>query len=342
MAPSAPEIPYARLVEMLGDPDVPKRDLLPYVRRESRPARPGETEAGTLGLGPVLEPSALVRFDDRASVDARARGDIGLGFLNWVYRGRRRREAERRIAAKDPRPVLLAEGDSWFQYPLFLEDTVDWLMADHTVLCLSAAGDELGAMVADGEMIEHLAALRADGVALRALLLSGGGNDIVGPELAELLTDFTPGATAEALIDRDSLDRKFAEIEAGYRDLADRAQAAFPDLPILIHGYDFALPRPDQGFNVPPLDGWLGDPMRGRGIPDGLVQAAIVRIMIDRINGVMERLDEGRGGLPGVHFVDNRGAVEPATQWHDELHPTDAGFARVAERFRAVLAGLGD
>ena len=78
---TAPRITYARLVEMLGDPDVPKQDLLPYIRQVSRPGQLGEgpDRLRRWSLGPVLEPSELVAFDDLASQQERANGDIGLG-----------------------------------------------------------------------------------------------------------------------------------------------------------------------------------------------------------------------------------------------------------------------
>ena len=113
-----------------------------------------------------------------------------------------------------------------------------------------------------------------------------------------------------------------------------------PKLPILIHGYgyDYGDPRLDQGFNIPPLDSWLGDPMRAHGFPDGQAQRDVIRVPMDDINNRFSGLAAANGGGANVHFIDNRTVV--GTEWHDELHPTDKGFAVVAAKFAAVLATI--
>lgn len=321
-------IPYAKLVQLLGNPDVPEADLRPYFTMSR------QSHYGTAPL--LLLNESLIQPDDQQSKYYRSQGNLGLGFLNHVYQSRRRRRFERNIRNGDSRPVLLSEGDSWFQYPLWLEDVVDQLSTDFNIMCLSAAGDELSEMITDGDYWDYLEALHEEGVAVKALILSGGGNDIVGNNLVSLLNDFDPTGNAAMHLNEPEVSRKFDEITAGYRNIFTRVHTKFPDLPILLHGYDYAIPRPNQGLRLPPLDGWLGDPMRARNIPDGPLQADIIRILIDRINTLFSGFDENHpGGVPRVRFVDNRGTI--GTSWHDELHPLDDGFARVADNFRNVL-----
>jgi hypothetical protein len=38
-----------------------------------------------------------------------------------------------------------------------------------------------------------------------------------------------------------------------------------------------------------------------------------------------------------VTYVDVRNCVPNKSDWHDELHPTSAGFKKVAARIRPVL-----
>ena len=98
------------------------------------------------------------------------------------------------------------------------------------------------------------------------------------------------------------------------------------------------MPLPEQGFNVPPKDGWLGAPMRALGIPDGPVQAGVVRAMMDLFNTSLMTLAGGNvpgGRHPEVFFVDNRNVV--GGRWADELHPDNAGFKAVAENFIRVM-----
>ena len=48
-----------------------------------------------------------------------------------------------RIAAGDTSLRFVAEGDSWFHYPIVLRDTLDWLSDDYAIFDLAAAGDTL-------------------------------------------------------------------------------------------------------------------------------------------------------------------------------------------------------
>lgn len=157
--PPAPKrIGLDELMARLADPDVPDEELIPYVTT---------TQGLRAGLAPVLLPNENVDTEG-SSPAARARGDLGLGFLNSVYKARRRRLFDRRLADKDSRPAVIAEGDSWFEYPLFISDVVDYLGDDYNVLCLSSAGDELRTMVAEAEYRDYLTRLSAKGVAFRA------------------------------------------------------------------------------------------------------------------------------------------------------------------------------
>jgi hypothetical protein len=79
--------------------------------------------------------------------------------------------------------VILAEGDSWFQFPrVFLridpvKDIVDWLIDDekYAVYSLAEGGDWLANIFYSGDYIEELPKISPD-----VFLISGGGNDLVG------------------------------------------------------------------------------------------------------------------------------------------------------------------
>jgi hypothetical protein len=326
-----PEITLAELMRRLADPDVPEGDIRPYVTLVRHPR--GRTE-------PLLLPND--RVNAQATPEARARGDIGLGFLNEIWKARRRRRFEWRLATGDTAPILIAEGDSWFQYPLFLEDVIDHLDDSYNVLCFSAAGDELRTMIERQEYRDYLDTLaEGQGIEFAAFLFSAGGNDLVGDTMRTFLRPFDAGQLPEWHLEPVLFARKTAEIVAGYETMIWHVRAFRPQLPILIHGYDYAIPLPDQGFSIPPRDGWLGEPMRAMGIPDGPIQAAIVHAIMDRLNIALLGLAGGNAGgtHPGVYFVDNRDTV--LNRWADELHPTDAGFAEVSANFREILADAG-
>jgi len=332
MADEPEKITFAELVEKLGDPDIPESDLKPYLTVD---------RDNTIGMAPVLMPNMdRITLEDAQSSHMRARANLGMGFLNAVCRSRRQNQFENRLEDRDSRPILLAEGDSWFQYPVWLDDVIDHLSDHYNIMCLSAAGDLLEEMVEDGEIWDYLEGLRDDGHTVRALLLSGGGNDIVGDSLKELLNPHDGSEDAAAHINQAMVAEAFGAIEAGYRAIFRRVRDTFPDLPILIHGYDYAQPLPEQGSNIPPLDGWLGEPMRDLNIPDGPLQAAIIHILINRINDIFAGLDQDADtGVAGVHYVNNRNTVQG--RWHDEMHPLDEGFGDVAGKFRQKLSQLG-
>jgi hypothetical protein len=113
--------------------------------------------------------------------------------------------ARRRPRAMSKRPagangVLVAEGDSWFDYPWY--DVLSMLERAHNFRIESVAhkGDTVEEMAYDAaqltsltRMMEHL---QQDGRVPRAVLISGGGNDIAGDEFAVLLNHANSGLPA--------------------------------------------------------------------------------------------------------------------------------------------------
>ena len=60
-----------------------------------------------------------------------------------------------------------------------------------------------------------------------------------------------------------------------------------------------------------------------------------MRWLVDEFHTRLERLAERN---PRVVVVDSRRAVND-NEWSDEIHPTDAGYARIArEHWKPVLA----
>jgi hypothetical protein len=120
----------------------------------------------------------------------------------------------------------------------------------------------------------------------------------------------------------------------------------FPGRPVLIHGYDHALPGgyagdPRKPFYAAPNQ-WMGRYLSGAklGFKDHQFQARIIRIMIDRLNEMQIRLCGGNhpgGAYAQAWHVDVRGTMTRDSEWADELHPTDASFRKVAQAFHDTL-----
>ena len=253
-----------------------------------------------------------------------ARSAMALNMANWFARMRRHRRFLDRMSGGYSGPVIVAEGDSWWQYPLRLKDTIDHLMEPYAIRCLSAAGDLLGEMA---DKAEYLAALRETNASI--LLLSGGGNDLLrGGQLANHLEEYHPDLKPGDYL-KPSFERVLSDAFGDYERILRDVHGAFPQVHILVHGYDYAMPARGR---------WLGRPMERRRINDRVLQAKITEDMMDRFNRGLRRLV---ANMPHVGYVDVRNTVGPQ-RWHDELHPTDAGYGDVAAKLQREIAHLAN
>lgn len=316
--PATRPVPAAKItVEELGrrmaDLSIPEEALRPYFLADedaTTPARPRLR----------LNPETVEIPPDTA--EGRARSAAVLNGANFLARLRREARFEQMVAGGYTGPLIAAEGDSWFQYPIRLKDVIDWTFETYAVYCRSEAGDTLENMVRRGEYLEALE--RTGG---GVLLLSGGGNDLVaGGNLARHLRPFDARLEpAQYLLPSFGgvLDGAIVCIEKIVR----AAGRAFPRCRVVCHGYDYAIP---DGGN------WLGKPMAERGITDAALQKAIAHEMVDRLNTRMLNL---ANQTPRIAFVDLRGTVGDGG-WFDELHPTDDGYRRVTAKITARVAEL--
>jgi hypothetical protein len=248
--------------------------------------------------------------------------------------------------------TLVAEGDSWFDYPL--NDVLSLLEDDHgyDVESVAHKGDRIEEMAYGRGQLEELTRrlekLLRRGVIPRAILLSGGGNDVAGDEFGMLLNH-----------ERSPIRGLNDEVVAGVVD--ERVRSAYVTvlsaitevcetrvgraLPILVHGYDYPVPD-GRGF----LGGWwflpgpwLEPGFREKGFDDLRERIALAKELIDRFN-TMVRGVAALGEFPHVKYVNLRGTLSVGadyeTWWANELHPTRRGFDAVTERFATVLAAL--
>jgi lysophospholipase L1-like esterase len=315
MTKAAAKISIEDLSRKLADLSVPEEELARYFELDeerSTPTRP------TLKLN-----ADTVQVPPASDTAGRARSAQLLNSANYISKLRREARYQAMVNSGTYQgPLIAAEGDSWFQYPILLKDVIDCVFDDYAVFCRSEAGDTLDNMV---RRKEYLDALERTGG--RLLLLSGGGNDLVaGGELAQHLRPFDPAlAPAEYLLPSFNgvLDAAMANIERIVRDVG----RAFTGASVICHGYDYAVPANGK---------WLGKPMKSRGIKDASLQKDIATVMVDRLN---TRLRTLANQSPRLSYVDCRGVVG-AGRWHDELHPTNAGYADVAARIEAEIKRL--
>jgi hypothetical protein len=255
-------------------------------------------------------------------------------------------------AAAPSRGVLVAEGDSWFDYPLV--DILGLLDDEHgfDVESVAHRGDAIEEMAYGGTQLEdfvrRLEKVRRRGHVPKAILLSGGGNDVAGPEFGMLLNH---AASAIAGWNARVLDGVIDDrVRTAYVTILSRVTTVClklfgRSLPILVHGYDYPVPD-GRGF----LGGWwllpgpwLQPGFREKGFGDVARRVALAGTLIDRFNAMLA----GVAALPEmehVSYIDLRGTLPTGpgykTWWANELHPTHKGFRSVTARFVTVLDGL--
>lgn len=254
------------------------------------------------------------------------------------------------MSAAGARGVLVAEGDSWFDFP---GDDVLAILEDdfgYRVESVAHKGDTAEGMAYDAAQLQSLTRLfehiKQDNRVPRAILLSAGGNDVAGEEFALLLNHAASGLPPlnERIVEgvlEDRLRFAIGSIVATVTRLSE--QLFGTRIPVLLHGY--GNPVPDGrgfmgGFWVLPGP-WLKPGFAAKGYDDMTANIAILENLIERFNGMLESI-AGSAGLEHVSYVDLRDLLsndlaDYKRSWSDELHPTDAGFGHVARAFDQAI-----
>lgn len=198
------------------------------------------------------------------------------------------------------------------------------------------------------ELARHIEKIVRNGHIPKAILLSGGGNDIAGSGFGMLLNHSKSPITGlnqqilKGVID-DRMFLAYVTILSAITQLCE--QILNHRIPILIHGYDYPVPD-GRGF----MGGWwvlpgpwLDPGFREKGYDEMGPRIALVKQMIDSFNSMLH----GLVGLPDfshVKYIDLRNTLSTGKDykrdWANELHPTSAGFKRVTDRFAKELSAL--
>ena len=335
------KISYDDYQKMLRNLDIADADIAAYSI-----AVAGSGSAFNVELRP--NPELVDMSEDEKDLENAMK--IGNGMSRW----RRKRKFSKRVKAGEDLPVLVSEGDSWFQFPILIDETIDNLRSRYLIYSVGAAGDTLQNMVygpRDKGKTEYMQALDKQRDRVQGFLFSAAGNDIIGesmdtgePVLMELLRDFNGDANdVMGHINMPELGARLAFLREGYAEVIDtiRDDPDFDELPIIVHGYDHVFPYPASPSDPRnPMhagkDAWLGAPLDERGIKDTALRRSILTFMIDQLYQMLFDL-AGDSDATGIWVVDCRGALPDVSDWADEIHGTSAGFARVADRFDAVL-----
>lgn len=303
------KITQEELIAKVKDLEVPEEELAKYFMVD---------EQSSDAFCPVITPNPNLVEDKGLE------GAFLLNSFNSLARWRRNAIYRRRIQSWNGVRVV-AEGDSWFQYPLLLKDTIDHLIDidrfEYAVYGLSEAGDLMSNIIKEDEITEAVKREKP-----HVFLISGGGNDMVGNErMAKLVHKYSANRLPQNY-PNDKFNDFLNELEFLYRGLFHRLLTEHPHLKIICHGYDNAIPKDGQ---------WLGKPLQKQNIKDESLQRKIVAEMIKRFNQRLQKVvDEFAGS---VFHVDCQNLIGDQPNWHDELHPKNEGYLKVAEKFHATI-----
>jgi lysophospholipase L1-like esterase len=248
---------------------------------------------------------------------------------------------------------ILAEGDSWFSIGTIPSSNLifelrfpKWTL----ILNLAYPGETLIriAELANNQDLVDVLARKRFNYPWDAILLSGGGNDLIAR--AEHLVRKVPIGPAdepESHIDADELEDLVQDVQAGYRrivELRDAPDSLSKGKPIVAHTYDYPTPRNAPArFVVLPIAGpWLYRVFEARRIGEAL-RVAISDLLLDRMAHAIRELASDSGSakaLPGFHVVDTRKTLvraEPdasgnSRDWRDEIHPNMEGYRKLARK----------
>lgn len=250
---------------------------------------------------------------------------------------------------------IVFEGDSWFAYPaqLFADRRFAnvlyhiWCRFNGSegvkanILNLSSVGDNAVDMFSpNSDDMDKLKAVFEETESIKFVLVSAGGNDVVGehdPEngklgLEPLLKEFQKGFKTEDCINKDKFKERLGSIKGAYENLIGLKKELLPNAKIITHTYDFMLPSGEPAdfwpFKIGP---WILPYMKDREIPENLRFGVIKYLLTefkDMLNGLQKKCD-------GCFIaVDTQGTLTPDSElhWLNEIHPTEKGFGLIADK----------
>lgn len=234
---------------------------------------------------------------------------------------------------------ILAEGDSWFAYPRkYLIAGEDANIIDHLadmdnllILNTSANGDEILEIISGDQkfsLLKRLTYLEFD-----LVLLSGGGNDIVGRyDFGFLLHEKTGEMEWRECINTTRLFIKIRQVELAYRELIERIVDIRPGMRVVLHTYDFPPPsrKGYELFDLIPIGkSWMYPYFMEKGITDPADQRKIIRNILLRLKSTLYKIEKDYP--ENVTVVNTQGLLEDR-HWLNEIHPTAQGFGIIAQK----------
>ena len=243
---------------------------------------------------------------------------------------------------------ILAEGDSWFSMGGIPTSNLLFSMKfrKFTIIVNCARpGDtirKIGKIAKNPNLKKAMS--RRDGYAWDAILLSGGGNDLID-DVDKIIRKFTGIKSDPGLYcNQDELDKTLRSVEKGYRKiigLRDAAGSSCKGKPAVTHTYDWMTPRnsPSRFFPLKLFGPWIYPVLVKANVPESQWNA-ISDYLVDALRNTIKGLARGANKLPNFHVVDTQDTITPAAlgetgesgHWMNEIHPNADGYTELASK----------
>lgn len=232
-------------------------------------------------------------------------------------------------------PKICAEGDSWINILWPLSSVLghertffDVMQRTHKYRTLDQAwpGDTLENMISEKEYRQPIQSNTYDW-----FIFSGAGNDVLGggkfKKFLKHRTGTDPSQPVETWLETSEVNKAFDFIAESYELVAREIETWSSTTIMLIHGYDYPVPR-ENGV-------WLGNPLSDRGydlLADAVQISKIMKYLVDRLHAVLESVASNHSR---VRQMDLRNTIQG--RWNDELHPKFPASQEIAAIFMTEI-----
>lgn len=234
----------------------------------------------------------------------------------------------------------LCFGDSWFQYmphPTDLNKQLARLFPKTLFLREGKPGrDSATWKIALPGIRDAIESLGFD-----AILLSTGGNDVVGEELREFVK--TPGMPQSVgsmpwgvvppeVRDHIRLESFEHALRFAISDLKQVVQfrdRSSPSSVVFVHTYDYIFPS-GKAFKLGPFKSgpWVKPFLDNVGLTDPRKQRIVTTWLVDQFARELRAFVSQNANMV---LVDSRGTLKTQAQWENEIHPVAKGFEKIAK-----------
>lgn len=258
----------------------------------------------------------------------------------------------------------LAQGDSWFSIGAVPFWATSNLLSQLVLSCATVVvncaypGRELAHMV-DTTIDSKFIALLAGKLSYKwdAILLSGGGNDLIDalqapptnpPEARILLAADEWGPESDG-VERYLSEPGWTAFETHMNVVVDhflavRDQGQNAATPVILHTYDYPTPRP---AGAGPLGPWLYPALNTAYAIPPADWDALARRLIDRLALLLEDIVAARAQR-GLLLVPTRGTLAsaadgssgPSGDWENEIHPSAHGYSLLARKWQPIVESV--